>query len=594
MAKGIYFGGRQILKPGVYADVDAGAMVPVRLGAANTIGVIGTSTGGVPRQITPIHSAVDARDILRSGQLVNILDLMYDPSPDVPGAGEVHFYRLNLAVQSALTLQDVSSNSVLTLTSRDYGVWTNQIRAKIESGSVTGKKITLNNVLNTIYEIGDNLGQAFSIQYVGAKFAAQMIITKTGDAATQIQLQTKANGSGDPWVSEVTQSLSVSSLTTLGQLIAFLNGLGDFVTVGVGDSQMPTAYLDAVAGQDVKSAPYTTSALLGSIIHWVNSSSALATAARVTSATTAPTNSSFTFLQGGSEGGVPSNGDWQAALDAFAQDDVSLMFVCSEDAAIHAMVAAHCQQQSDVKARRERITLVGGSYGETVAQVVARAGALASRRVAVCYPGIKRINLTTGLVDQLSPMYLAAIVTGMCGGLTPEVPLTFKTIKVNGMERVLTQSDAETLLRYGVLWAEHAPSQGIHRIVQGITSYLQDENTVWRKIAGVRIADYLNRTIRDALDTFVGRVGDKRTVNSILNRTVSVLQQQTRGQANQAGVLTEGTDSLGNPEPAFKNVRAVYDGQELVAITYEAHPVGEIAYITVTAGLTPTQIVQQA
>jgi len=592
-SKGIFFGGRNIVKPGVYATVDASAMVPVRLGAANTIGVIGIASGSTPRTITPVLSPVDARALLRGGVLADIIDLMYDPSPDVPGAGDVHFYRLNAAIRSVLTLQEVGLTNVITLTSQDYGVWTNQIRAKIEAGSTTGKKITLNNVLTTVYEVGDNLGSAFTINYVGSKFAAQLIITKVGDVATTIQLQTKANSGGDPWVTEVTQSLTVSALSTLGQFVAFLNGLGNFVTSAVGNSQMPTAYLDAVAGQDIKSAPYTASALIGSIVHWVNSNSSLATAARVTSATAAPANLAFTFLQGGSEGAVPSNGDWQTALDAFAQDDVSFIFVCSEDAAVHAMALAHCNAQSDVKARRERITVVGGSWGETTAQAVARAGAMADRRAVLCYPGLKRVNLFSGLVDQLSPMYTAACVCGMAGGLNPEVPLTFKGIRCNGLETVLSQTDIETLLNYGVLAIEQVPSQGIFRIVQGITTYLQDNNTVWRKIAGIRIADYLSRTIRDALDPYIGRIGDKRTVTSILNRTVSVLGAQTRGPANQAGVLTTGTDLQGNFEPAFKNVRAVYDGQELVSISYECHPVGEISYVTVVAGLTPTMIVEQ-
>jgi len=594
MSKGIYFAGRNIVKPGVYATVDASAMVPVRLGAANTIGVIGIATGGTPRTITPVLSPIDSRNTLRGGVLADIIDLMYDPSPDVPGAGDVHFYRLNAAIQSVLTLQDISTNNVIVLTSKDYGVWTNQLRVKVESGSVSGKKITLNNVLTTAYEVGDNLGNAFKIQYVGSKFAGQMIISKNGDVASLLELQTKANSGGDPWVSEVVQDLTVSGLKTLGQFVAFLNGLGNYVTSAVGNSQLATADLDAVAGQDIKSAPYTATATIGAILQWVNSNSVLMTAARTPGAITAPANLAFTFLQGGSEGAVPSNSDWQTALDAFAQDDVSVVFVCTEDASVHAMALAHANAQSDVKTRRERLAVMGGAFGETVAQAVARAGALADKRATVVYPGIQRLNLFTGLVDQLSPMYSAACVAGMIGGLTPEVPLTYKGIRCNGLETVLSQTYIETLLTYGVLPIEQVPSQGVFRIVQGITSYLADDNTVWRKVAGVRIADYLNRSIRDALDPYVGRIGDKRTVTSILNRTVSVLGSLTRGPQNQTGVLTTGTDLSGNPEPAFKNVRAVYDGQELVAITYEAHPVGEIAFITVTAGLTPTQIVQAA
>ena len=57
-SKGIYFGARNIVKPGAYAVVNASAMVPNRLGAANTIAVIGQATGGKPQTFVKINSPV--------------------------------------------------------------------------------------------------------------------------------------------------------------------------------------------------------------------------------------------------------------------------------------------------------------------------------------------------------------------------------------------------------------------------------------------------------------------------------------------------------------------------------------------------------
>ena len=93
MGKGIYFGGRAILKPGVYATTDATALVPRRLGPANTIGIIGIAEGGQPRTVTPINSPQESKAQLRAGVMRDAIDLMYDPSPQIQGAGEIKFYR---------------------------------------------------------------------------------------------------------------------------------------------------------------------------------------------------------------------------------------------------------------------------------------------------------------------------------------------------------------------------------------------------------------------------------------------------------------------------------------------------------------------
>ena len=700
MNKGIYFGARNILKPGVYGVINASEMVPNRLGAANTIAVIGQATGGKPRTFLPIGTPSEASSQLRGGVLLDVLNNMYNPSNEVPGAGDVLYYRLNLAIQAALGLPDqvttpgtvtptpsasggtlatgayfvkvsalngageslpsvetssisvtgptgsialawaavpgatgykvyvtnagtgtenisfqtvtnaytvttltggvagaplsAATLSVINFTALDYGVWTNQIRVKIAAGSITGKKITINNVLDTVnFENGDNLGNAFSLQYTGSLYACRLSITKTGDVATTLLIQTQAASGSDPWVTMTTLDLTNASVATMGMLTQYLAGLQSVTVTILGDPNEPVGDLDAVTTQDIKTAVYTATANIGAIVYWVNSQSLLVSAARATGAVNVPSNVSYTFLLGGSEGAVPTNSDWQAALDALLSIECNLVFVCSESAAIHAMALAHCNAASDVKARKERLCVLGGARGESVAQVVARAQGLAGARSVLCYPGVNQIDLISGNIVNRSPMYTAALVCGMAGGIRPEIPLTFKTINgtVQGLERDLQLTDIETLLNFGVLPVEHVVSDGIFRIVQGLTTYLVDNNVIWRKVAGVRIADYLNSQIRNAVARYIGRVADQRTVTSILNAVVSTLTQLTRSATNQTGVLTAGNKPDGSPEPAFKNVQAIFDGFDLVAVSYMAHPVGEVAYITITAGLTPTQIV---
>jgi|GEM_PF-2454252 len=589
--KGIYFEGRQILKPGAYGVVKADSFVPNRPGPQNTIGILGTAMGGVPKVVTTINDPVTARTMLRGGNMLSCIELMYDPSPELPGAGEIKLYRLNAAVRATLALKDAGASTVLTVSAEDYGVWTNQLRLKVEAGSVSGKKITINDVLNQdVFEIGDNLGHAMTVSYVGIKFAAQLVITKTGDAATQLQVQTKVTGAGDPWVTEATLDLTSDSLNALGEVVAFLDGLADYTASIVGAATLPSSELDAVAGQDIKTAPYTSSANIGAIVHWVNTQSLLATASRQAGAANVPANIAYTFLSGGSEGAAVTNTDWQIAIDAFLTENIHYLFVATSDATVHAMALDHCVFASDLKQRKERRCFLGGAANETVEQTVTRAQALADKRAQLVYPGIKRRNLVTGNVDTLSPMFSAAAACGMKAGGRPEISLTFKNIRASGLEKTLTLTEIERLLDRGVTPLESVQEDGVFRIVQDLTTYLVDANVIWRKGFGVDIADYLNGQVRNAVSRFVGKVGDRSTVTSILNAANDRLKQEVRSAKNQNGVLTDGTTDTGGIEPAYKNLQAVFDGFDLVAITYEAHPVGEVAYITITASLTPTKI----
>lgn len=593
MSKTIYFGGRNIIKPGVYSTINVDALVPFRLGPANTIGVIGVAEGGKPRTVTTINSPQEAKLQLKGGVMRNLIELMYDPSQEIQGAGEIKYYRLNNAVVSSLTVKDAGASNVLVFTSRDWGVRTTQLRVKIETGTLSGKKISINDVLTPLtVESGDNLGQAFSIQYVGALNSARMSIAKVGDVATTLLIESSVNGSD--WITVSSLDLSNPNMATMGVLADFLDNLTDFDVQLAGDQNLSVSHLDAVSNQDIKTAPYYATAAIGAIVHWVNTNSILVSAARMPGASSVPANIAYTFLAGGTEGAAVINSDWSTALDAFLTENVDFIFVCSESSAVHAMALAHCNQASGVKERMERRAIMGGAANEAVETFVARCEALADARAQLCYPGIKRLNLTTGLVDSLSPMYSAAIVAGMRAGVTPATSLTFKQIRVTGLERAFTQTEVERLLDRGGLIFEYDRSNGTYRIVQDLTTYLKDGNVIYRKGIGMSIHDYLQKQTRAAVQPFIGKTADKRKTNLILAAVKNRLTQLTRSDTNLNGVLTTGTDAQGNPEPSFKNIRVSFDGFDLVEITYEAHPVGEVAYITIAATLTPTQIVATA
>ena len=378
---------------------------------------------------------------------------------------------------------------------------------------------------------------------------------------------------------------------TVGALVTYLAGLGTYTATLLGDAGLPTIQLDNVTSQNI-STVYIAPASLGAILQAINGVSSYVSVARHNPTTTdaAPAVQAFVYLTGGTDGPNPAYSDWQNALNDFQTEDINLLHVCSSDPAVHAMAAAHCETLSDVMHKKERICFVGGPLGMSTAVALANVAAINYFRVNYVYPGISRINLQTGNVDQLAPQWAAALVCGIAAGLPPAEPLTYKEINVVGLEKTFTLADITALLNGGVLPLEWVRENGIFRIVQGITTYLQDANVIWRKISGVRIADYLASEVRDACEPFIGRPADQHIVTCLVNAVVTRLRELTITDTNPEGVLIAGVNSDGSAEPAFKNVVAQFDGFDLVAVNFEAHPVGEVAYITASIYLTPTTI----
>jgi hypothetical protein len=160
---GIYFNGRMLIQPQAATKIDDSGMFGRGQIGANTLALIGESTGGQPGQIMWFTDPSYAKAILRSGDLLQAVQRAYAPSNEVQGAYLVGAIRVNHftdntdpCTQSTLDLDDSNSDPQITLTSVDWGVWNNQIRARVETGTDgIGKKITIS--YGTSYDQGDQI-----------------------------------------------------------------------------------------------------------------------------------------------------------------------------------------------------------------------------------------------------------------------------------------------------------------------------------------------------------------------------------------------------------------------------------------------------
>ena len=173
MASGTFYRGKLKKTPGVYTTLDTSGLEAVTPLEAGTIALIGTSVGGKPVGSEAAPTIVETGDFLRyasprklraalrSGDLREAGAMAFDPSvdPAVPGgAGQVIAMKVNPATQSTASLVGADALAAVTLSSRDYGEFTEQVNVQIETGTSLNRyrKVTVR--FEDTTETQDDLG----------------------------------------------------------------------------------------------------------------------------------------------------------------------------------------------------------------------------------------------------------------------------------------------------------------------------------------------------------------------------------------------------------------------------------------------------
>jgi hypothetical protein len=163
MATAIFFNGRRLNIPQAVTKIDATALAAVAPAATGIVALVGTAEGGAP--LTVQEDLVDAsqpsviQERYRSGDLRTAALFAFDPSADdaIPGGAQrVIGVKVNPATQSGLSLPDGNGADALDVTSKDWGLFTNQINIEVGAGTTIGKKYTV--VFEDTVEVFDDVG----------------------------------------------------------------------------------------------------------------------------------------------------------------------------------------------------------------------------------------------------------------------------------------------------------------------------------------------------------------------------------------------------------------------------------------------------
>lgn len=561
----VFFNGQLLVTPTTASAIVDDAMRNQNLSVGNVLALVGRSAGGKPKTALRFGTPDQARRELVSGELLDAVLKAFSPSNETGGPQEVIAIRVQPAEQSTLMLKDDADNDVIELKSTNYGLIANQVRVRIEDGSLFGKRVTT--YLGSAYYASDNIGRsAFLMSYTGSEATATVTITGT-------TLDIKIGS--DPAV-----QVSLIEFPTVEMLVDKLNSLPD-ISASVNDRShaRPTLNaLDYLADADIKGAELDVRADLQAVVDWFNGAGeGYVSAERVQDAGALPKNIPYTFMADGTDG-LTTMADWNDAFEALQTIDVQWVTPVSSEAAIHAMTDAHVQFCSN-QLRYERRAIVGTDVSTSDEQAIEAAKMLNSDRTSLVHIGYYDYDLAGKLV--LMPPYMtAALIAGAFSGVSPGTPLTNKSINVRGLERdLLNPTETDQLIRGGILCVENT-KRG-YKIVQSITTWLVNENYNRKEQSTGFALDYVVRNVREAVDVLRGSKGNRLVLSRAVSITDTTLRELAREEPQGPGVLA------GDEEhPPYRNIKAELEG-DVLRIQFECSPVIPVNYVLVTVYAVP-------
>lgn len=248
MARFFVRAGQKTGEPGVSQDKIQNAGGPA-IGFDDTgrVTVVGQCEGTIKPHTPTRVSAAQAKALLGAGDAYDALRFAYEPSFEdreiISGASEVWVVRANSAQQGLATLKNGSSQDLIDLTSRAYGLYASDISYKVENGTkgALGKKVTISKP-GLSDEVGDDLGflPAFIVRHKGTVngTASGSVIRCTMDISAS-GLSTETTITGPTTAADL--NLSFTNFKYLSQLIAEINRDPDYEAIAV--TNQPESFL---------------------------------------------------------------------------------------------------------------------------------------------------------------------------------------------------------------------------------------------------------------------------------------------------------------------------------------------------------------
>lgn len=536
MAKSVYFNGETLTVPGVYSTTDVSAMsTKGDAEGAKVIAIIGECAGGEPGAVQFFSEPSSARKVLKSGELLKACEKAWNPvsktkdGVKLGGANMIACIRTNQATKSKYTVTK-NEKSQLVFQSKDWGKDT-AYQVKIQDGTLKDtKKVTVYDQINSVYENIDNVGNVFTIKYTGSKPYAELNIFANEDGV--MYLQTKVGTDADSAQEDLNIKLDSIKFRTLKAFISELQSYENYSVEANNayNAKLQVTDFDFISKASIVDTAVRVTAVYADLQSKLSSSSQFVELTEYDKTAGAIANFDYVTLEGGTNGTSPSS--WIKFFDSLSNFDIFYIVPLTSDASVHAELASHINEMSG-NLGKERRGVVGGENGETVAETINRAKALASDRIQIVHGGFYDVNSSNQL-ELYPPYILAAQHAGRAAFLEDGESATHDVYKMSSPEYKLEKNEITQLLQGGCLAFEFVlgknnANQSYVRLVQDLTTDVLSNDSVHTERATGALADSINKEIRESLDDLLtGKRTGVGDLASAKNRVISILAARLR------------------------------------------------------------------
>lgn len=269
--------------------------------------------------------------------------------------------------------------------------------------------------------------------------------------------------------------------------------------------------------------------------------------------------------------GVPAGEGYAAAFDrAAALEGVAVVVCGSTELAVQQALrdmAAGCAQ-----ARKERVAVVAGAAGETVAELVQRAAGLNHERVVLVAPGA--VDSQGQAMD--GTRCAAAVAGAIAGSADPALPLSGAELKgLDGLSAAYDDGEIDLLVRGGVTPLETV--SGTPWVVRAVTTRTTTggaADAAWRELTTILVVDEVIPAIRDSLRAKFRRVKNTEQTRGAIRSQV-VLELENRVSREIIDGYEDVTVSADENDPTVCRVEFAF------AVTHGLNQIWLSAHITV-------------
>lgn len=507
-------------RPRTEIFLDASSLGSANVASEKPLVLIGAANGGKPGAPIELTNFSQARDLFRGGELLDAIEMAWNPSPNVSGAGKIIAVRADEATQATL------NSGALKFTSKLYGSDANGIQVELADNAITSSKRFSVYFTKERYEkVYDNIGNIFTVQYKGASTyaSAEVVVDATSKLATQLILKAGVDQATATVVR--TYQLGVGLYEDVNILVNDINNLPDFeasMNVLGGNKNITTDKLDVLAATACKASAVTIKAVGADLANQIESDPYVEVV--VDRLLAVPATIALTNLAGATA--TPAPASWANLFTAVSELGAYYIVPLTEQEAIHGELSQFLRDES--LSGNQLRGFVGGGFNEALSDLRGRQMNLRNARISVVgNSGTRRMS--DGRVYNFPAYMYAALVGGIASGLAVGEPLTYKKVNIDALDLKFTGDQLDQLDASGVIMTEFVRTrQSSHfRLVSDPTTYNVATEPVQNRVSLGEVSDFLTTELRSVLDEeFIGTRIRNTSASIIKNRVESFLDQQ--------------------------------------------------------------------